>query len=133
MQKFDWDSSKYTIGIAAMDEEHKLLFGLISSLKQKNDQQNEELIDRILATLDLYVKNHFRHEERILERIQYPQIKEHLKQHKQFEKSLKNIKDIYAKNGYSAKLMAEVTEFLSIWITDHIQREDKAYVSYLVK
>lgn len=133
MDKIEWDAKKYSIGISAMDDEHKVLISLIHALEQNKNDQNFELTERIFSTLDLYIRNHFSHEERMMERMNYTHLSKHKKQHHDFSRSLKNMKAALDKGDHSPKLLTQMSSFLNDWLTRHILTEDKAYADFLTK
>lgn len=133
MTRLKWDQDQLTVGISAMDEEHKVLVGLINALDQKNAQHSTEVLERIFSTLEFYVKNHFAHEERIMEKMNYPKLAEHRKQHKIFISNLYKLNDRFAKGELDTEFVDKLTQFIAHWITDHIMKEDKHYGKYLTE
>ena len=131
MSIIEWDDELYSVGIVQMDEEHKVLIGLINSLYSKRNSPDTEFIESILDTLVHYTKNHFRHEERVMERIGYQAHDHHKQTHRDFEVTLTKAINEFKENGNNKDTLKKLTELLNNWLRHHILVEDKAYGDYL--
>ena len=88
--------------------------------------QGPAVLGDILDQLLDYTKYHFEREEKMLEEANYGRLEEHRVLHKrmvaQVEKIQKNLQ-----SGATHDLSNETLKFLSHWLTDHIQAEDKEF------
>ena len=129
MDTITWKDS-YSVGIAAMDEQHKKLFVLINSLNQAmSEGKGRELVGQVLNEMVDYTSKHFTAEEKLMEKYDYPGLTEQKNEHKAFIQKVDQMQqDAKSKN---LTISIEVSQFLRRWITDHIMGMDKNYGSYL--
>ena len=89
-----WDAS-YDLGIEYVDKQHRRLVELINELYHAclgEKGELEEKFKHVMKELVEYVMIHFKDEEKIMEEINYPNIKEHKQHHENFvKKILENI------------------------------------------
>jgi hemerythrin len=78
-----------------------------------------------------YVRTHFSTEEQIMEKIEYPGLAHHKKEHESFiHQILINAKDF--EEG-SMRAPAVLAKYLKEWILSHIAIEDKQYYYYILR
>ncbi|MDR1216213.1 MAG: bacteriohemerythrin [Treponema sp.] len=129
----EWED-RYSVGIPAIDRQHQELLNLTNELYnacQLGDKAAREHFRSVIHRAVEYVKFHFSAEEQIMERIKYPEIVEHKKQHESFVKTvLENVGEF--ENG---KLFVPNTfvRFLKDWILTHIAMSDQKYHSYIIE
>lgn len=122
---------EYYTGIDLIDQEHARLFELAQEthdllyddlLQDKSDQ-----IIHLVSELINYTKLHFAHEEAYQKSINYPYIKEHAAQHRQFEDSLLEIDLDEVENDFDSQndTVEQLLDFLINWLTNHILKVDK--------
>ncbi|MDX9769782.1 MAG: bacteriohemerythrin [Tenuifilaceae bacterium] len=121
-----WNDS-FKIGISWVDDQHKVLFGLINSLyttygKSKSKSKLKQVLDELLD----YTVYHFGNEEEVFKKIRYEGTEKHLVQHKRFIDQIKTFREEFNAGDISVAL--DVVHFLQDWLVTHIQRTDKAYV-----
>jgi adenylate cyclase len=126
----EWETSWET-GIKMIDDQHKLLFDIMNDLhKAIKFKRGQEVLNRILNNLNLYVLTHFTMEEELMLRYKYPDFENHKKQHTLFINKLENALDRY--NHSSINSSNEILEFLKDWLIAHIKKSDKeGYVPYI--
>ena len=125
-----WDSS-YDVKIEIVDKQHRHLVALMNelynaclgekgALEQKFRDVMKELVDYVLV--------HFKDEERIMEAINYPKLKEHQQKHQDFVKTMLGSVNAYT----SGKQFVPNTfvRFLRDWLFNHILIEDKELSRY---
>lgn len=95
MSLIEWNDEIYSVGINKMDQEHKRLISMINALDKLKEQPNKDYLERVFVTLIEYTRDHFAHEERIMERMQYPRLAEHKKQHQIFVDMVTRFKSEY--------------------------------------
>jgi hemerythrin len=129
----EWED-RYSVGIPAIDRQHKELLNLTNELYnacQLGDKEAREHFRSVIHRAVEYVKFHFSAEEQIMERIKYPEIVEHKKQHESFVKTvLENVGEF--ENGKQFVPNAFV-RFLKDWILTHIAMSDQKYHSYITE
>jgi hemerythrin len=127
----EWDD-RYSIGIPVIDEQHKALIVITNRLFAgclKEDAEAKAKFRSIVKEVVDYVKYHFSAEEKILERIGYPGIEGHKREHEFFIRELlAKVQAFEEGQKYVPNLFAR---FLRDWVLAHIAMSDKAYATYL--
>ncbi len=131
MPFFQWTKAEYGLNIPEMDLEHQILINLMNKLFEKNKSQvpKAEMIHIIKELID-YVIIHFKDEEMFLAKINYPDLVTHKKIHQKLLKQLKMYYEEFLKQN-SDKIDDRFFEFLSLWLTSHIQHFDMDYSHFL--
>jgi len=112
------------VGIDSIDEHHRYLFRLTSSLQEAIVQQRgSKKIAKVLKALKQYSIIHFREEERMMRHYGSPHLAVQTSQHKYFIKQLENFWEIFRNHPLS--LGFEMIYYLRDWLVEHIQKEDK--------
>ncbi len=131
MALIEWNDEIYSVGIRKMDDQHKVLVGLINALHDRRNSDDKEFLNRVLVTLVEYTKKHFADEERLLEKLHWNNLSNHKFQHVQFVKTVSDMRALYEKNSAPPEMIGKLSELLKDWLTRHILVEDKAYQKYL--
>lgn len=128
MKKFEWDDN-ISLGIPAIDSQHKLLFGWINSLNEAviRGDEHEKIAETIFNLIN-YVTVHFTDEERLLLSFKYPELISHRKEHDQFVTRLQAIQTSF-NNGNA--IGDEILEFLVEWLVCHIKGTDQDYSRFM--
>lgn len=130
MPKYNWQS-KFNVGIAASDSEHKHLLGCINKLISAQEQGLDKAITLKLADeVILYAKFHFLSEENLMCLTHYPAMMDHSKLHQ----SLMN--QLECERRCLDESIDKLNEFISClvhWFIDHTQTMDREYGKYLEK
>jgi len=130
-------SDDYLLGVHRIDDQHKGLFYTLNSLHLALAKENDlPLIDKLLTDLIRQTRVHFRTEEEYMQTTHYPGYKEHKKIH---ELLLQQVEDLQAaQQALTASNIRqhwidrqETCDFLSLWLVDHIQTEDRKLGSFL--
>jgi len=129
MALLSWNS-KYSVGVKTMDGQHTILFGLLNDLHAAMLKgQAQSLTGPLLRRLVEYTHTHFAAEEKMLADTRYPGLAAH---------KIKHSKLIEKVEGYLVRFEAgEITlnlnlmNFLRDWLTEHIQKTDHEYGSWL--
>jgi hemerythrin-like metal-binding protein len=124
-----WIDDKHSLGIEAIDNQHKELFLLVNRLAElaPGPDYPHELI-KVFKQLYAYTHYHFNTEGEIFRKYDYPGRDRHNKSHNEFTAKIKTwLTDYRDKPNLP---LAEPLDFLVNWIISHIQGEDKAYALY---
>jgi len=123
MAFFEWNH-KLSVGVAAVDCNHKML---IDALNQLHDAvqagREQEVLDRLLSSLIAATEDHFSREETIWEGARYSGLAQHKREHAAL---LKTAHEFQAK--YRAQRIAmsvDVLRALHGWVTKHIAVSDR--------
>jgi hemerythrin len=130
------------VSIKELDEQHRVLFGLINQLYEAMEERNlqddpsyasaiQELAT-IAAAIDEmsdYISYHFTCEEEYLLENEYPEYDQQKTAHKIFVDRVARFQsDFDAGNALTAK---EIADFINVWLVDHISVSDKKYGPFL--
>ena len=120
----------YATGILVLDNEHQGLIREINRLYLAlRDKQGDDILDDVLLMLETYTREHFQHEEALMEEYHYPGLTEHKQLHAELVSAVQELKQRAAlgKEGMAQELF----HFLRTWLLEHILGVDKRYGPYL--
>jgi len=126
---FQWKES-YSVKVMALDNQHKKLFDLINELHTAmSSGRGKDVAGQVLRRLTDYTVSHFRAEEALMEKYNFPGLASHRAEHKALtDKVLAFKKDFEAGTGV---VTPQLMTFLQRWIKDHIQGVDQRYSDFL--
>jgi hemerythrin-like metal-binding protein len=129
METIQWSES-ISINNSDIDNQHKNLIQLTNNLiLNSNAKVNSEIIGETLQKLLKYIKEHFKDEEELLEKCNYPKLEEHKEEHKKFVlKIVWFCKDVL--DGKST-VTEEMISFLVDWLLNHTSIDDQDYKNYI--
>ncbi|MBX5459494.1 MAG: hemerythrin family protein [Steroidobacteraceae bacterium] len=125
---FRWDPAKLSLQIPEMDDEHKVLIGMMNDLHTLNESSRpvaEQLsaLDRLVR----YTAKHFADEEVYMERIGFPGLRIHKGVHKQL---LDRLGEFLSAARSSQKLPEDLFVFFKMWLSAHICGIDTKYAQH---
>ena len=126
MALIEWNEDTFAVGVELIDNQHEMLVHLINKLADAVESHREDhVLESIFAQLQDYTKYHFDTEETYFFRLNNSDTTLHIKQHNAFIEQLKQ----FSKNNHDLTLIStELLSFLSNWLSNHIQIEDKKFV-----
>jgi len=129
MALITWDQS-YSVKVERCDAEHRKLFDLINALHDAmRVGKGRTVLQQIVAELHDYTQTHFKAEEALMERANYPALAGHRIEHQRFVARVGEFKnDLNAGVGGNA---VAVLEFLKDWLAKHIKQIDQSYSAHL--
>ena len=119
-----------------LDTEHKEFLEVINKASIDIKLQHVEGMEKMFAACYDYVRNHFSHEEDIMERIRYPELEAHIESHQLFIKNISQFRQEFetAKTkGQQIDAAQKAMAFLSVWFLGHIISRDKPVKPYLTR
>ena len=123
-------SDEYSVGIKAMDADHKRLLNLINNLKAGMlCNTGEEFERHNLEELVSYTRTHLANEEALLKEHGYPDYEGHKAQHDQMVSYVESFVRKY--NDKGSAILPEIADYLTLWLTQHINVTDKKYSEHL--
>ena len=127
---------EYSVKIAVIDEQHKRLFEIGNSIselvKDYKGQDTYDDIVKLVIELEKYTEYHFEEEEKILRQYRYPDIEEHIAEHRYFIKYLSGL-DFNEIDNNQEEWLNKLVKFIMAWILKHILNTDFKYSDHLVK
>jgi hemerythrin-like metal-binding protein len=124
-----WDDSM-SVGVEAIDKDHKKLLGMINQLQTAAHYQTDaEQTGKILDELVAYTQYHFTREEGLMQEHHYPGFDAHKQQHDDMIKQVSKFIDEYRVDN--TRTIENVALFLKTWLVNHINGSDQEYVPYL--
>ena len=122
-----------SIGIESIDEQHKVLFGLIDQLQEAMSRgESRTVLEEIFQGLIDYTDKHFKVEEVMFEKFAYPETEEHLAGHTEFVDKMASLKEQFDDNS-NFMIGVDVMQFLTDWLVTHIQGTDKKYAPFFIE
>ena len=120
----EWND-KYKIGDTAIDEQHQEIFLRAADVIAATNRESQTM-----CALRLYqfTRTHFSHEERLMHRLNYPDIAQHIAQHDNLISKLNDFLQNIAKDNL---IKAELEAFISHWLLIHIATVDSKLAAYL--
>ena len=126
MSFFEW-TDKYLVHIPEIDADHRNLFALANRIHEHIEQgAGQPAVLRALSHLVEYVEGHFSREERMMERVAYPETAAHKKTHRMLEQIVHSMYRIY-RHEPDAVDPDKLLEFLRDWLQNHILKSDMQY------
>jgi len=128
MALFNWDM-KYSVGVKMFDDQHKKLFDIINNLfDAMKEGKSKEILGSILDRLLDYTLTHFKDEENVMAKHNYPALDQQKQQHKIFTDKIASLSADH-KAGKMV-LSIEISNFLKDWLINHIQGIDRQYSEF---
>ena len=127
-----WQNS-YSVGIKLVDEQHmeliKLTNKLFANCMAGRERSNSVFLDIVREAID-YTGYHFGIEEKIMERVNYPDFARHKRDHGAFVQEVLN----KAEEFKAGKILTPLSfvYFLRDWVLHHIAVNDKKMGDYLL-
>ncbi len=117
----------YSVGVAAIDRDHRLLLNLINQLHDAQETaQTHDMVSSVLTVLTEYVQRHFSAEEALMERGGYPHLEAHRKEHRRIESRVREMKALYDAGEY-AVVESDMLRFFTQWLANHIVGVDTRF------
>ncbi len=113
------------VGIPAIDEEHRHILLMVHRLNASDDATGE-VAREVLNDLREYTVKHFKHEESLLQSSNYPNLDDHITEHRALTKKVDQLID-ESETMHRDNLM----HLLETWIKHHILDVDQQYVDFL--
>lgn len=129
MEIIEWTES-LSVGIAKVDEQHKMLIRMMEELDQAiRNNEESDVIEDVLTNLFNYAQSHFAVEEELFRKYKYPETAQHELEHQRFIAKAFAFKERLSTRRPG--LAIELLNFLSSWVHNHIELTDKRYSKYL--
>lgn len=124
MAYITWSDS-FNTTIEEIDNQHRQIVDYINRLDDARQLGDPKVIAQVIDGLTDYTLSHFAFEECLMEDAKYAFVKPHQSIHQSFIKRVNTFKDRF-KAGED--ITEEFQNLLKVWLIQHIQRDDAAYV-----
>jgi len=121
---------KFRTGIDNIDAQHKELFdktGVLLRGANECVESNRDICISTILFLKGYAINHFSDEEKYLKSVNYPDIDDHIAQHKKFIQSVLDYERRMIETDFSPKVVKEFSGMLATWLIYHVADSDLKY------
>lgn len=119
-----WHES-LSIGVAQIDAQHKELVSRFDRLLTACEaKEGIGALRQMLDFLDEYVVRHFRDEEELQRKNDYPEYELHRKQHESFKEQIRELKNIVEREGAATPHVIQANDILIKWLINHISESD---------
>jgi len=124
-------NDKLSVGVAAVDADHRKLVAMINELYDGiAEGRGREALGSILDDLVAYTRFHFAREEKLFAATGYPGAVAHKKEHDSLTAQVLEIQERF-RSGSLAAPSLEVLVFLKDWLFDHIIGSDRDFGPHL--
>jgi len=122
---------EYSVGIEAIDNDHRRLLNLINQFQtavfyQTGSQFEDEAFDALID----YTRTHFAREEQLMAEYAYPDLEAHKAEHEKMIALVETRMAEHRTPGHHETLV-EMVNFLRDWLINHINGTDQAYSGFL--
>lgn len=125
-------NDKYKVGVEKIDEQHKGIFERANYLLDAHkNQSSEKDIEEVMDFLANYIDKHFREEEEIQRKYEYPDYENHKKIHHNFESKVKEVIADYKNSTVKVTSLMKLNKMVTGWLIEHIKREDQKLAEYI--
>ena len=123
------------LNYAPLDEEHQKFILVVNAAKEASENKNMAQVENVFDKCYAYVRNHFSHEEALMERLNYPDILNHMKSHQIFIKNISELRQNFEFSQEDEKFVVaeRLSDFLSVWFIGHVLSRDSLLKPYLQK
>ncbi len=124
MAYITWSDS-FNTTIDEIDNQHRQIVDYINKLDDARQSSDRTAIAQVIDGLTDYTISHFAFEECLMEDAGYTFVKPHQSIHQAFIKRVTSFSDRFKAGEDIAE---EFQNLLKVWLIQHIQRDDAAYV-----
>jgi len=126
-----WNDALLT-GNELVDGQHRHVFEILKDLIAAcEDDTATPKLKETLAILADFTETHFKDEEDLQLRYNYPGYAKHKRIHEEFKDTISDIIYRFKENGSSRQLSGEVSRVVVRWMIGHIRSEDKRLCKYI--
>ena len=123
-------SSKYSVGVEILDDQHRALLTLLNelhaaSMRGKAQEVAGRLIDQVISIAN----EHFAAEERFMESIKFPGLAEHRAKHKEMTGKVAEFVARHKKGDTT--VYTQLLYFMRDWLSNHMLTVDGEYAAWL--
>ncbi len=123
-------SSKYSVGVEGIDNQHKALMNVLNELHAASMRgKAQEVAGPLIQQIVSVAKEHFATEERLMESIGFPGLAAHRAKHQELSAKFRELVSRHEKGD--ASVYIQLLYFVRDWQTKHMQTEDQEYAGWI--
>lgn len=127
MKDLEW-KDEYSLGIPAIDLQHKRIFDCMLRIALGAADDDRLRAEAEIIRLLRLLQEHFLLEESMMQILHYPDLKQHIAEHRQFHSDVHHLgqTSLMKKGG----VPREAIKIAHQWLTEHIAESDRHYVEF---
>jgi hemerythrin len=129
IERITWNP-KYSVHVELLDAQHRELFTIMNRIADLYESRSTDLL-LVFQDLVKYVIEHFRAENMIMIKAEYPGFSKQSKEHEQFTDTIMGFLTDYKKQD--EQLIYRMLIYIRDWLLSHTQQVDMLYADYLLK
>ena len=120
-----------SVGVPEMDEGHKQFIARVNELNRAIiEAESKAVVERCMNRMLMQAADHFAHEERLLDRVKFPQAAAHRAKHAELAQKFGRVMQEFEQADVSF-VWALKGLHLKQLLVEHLLREDMQYRDYL--
>ena len=129
MEFVEW-TEKYSVGNPLVDAYHHIFFQMVEEYRTVLAMDVPPGMEDRIAFLVDYTLMHFDSEEKLMEKVAYPDLEPHKEQHRQFREKMLDLQRRF-RAGDGAVSAEEVLYLIQDWFSHHILGTDMEFKPYV--
>jgi hemerythrin len=130
MALLNWSRKRYTVGVAALDDQHTVFIGSLNKLHAAMIQgKGRDITGPLLHALTSSTHEHFSAEEALMASTGFSGLAEHRAEHQGFDAKLEELNVQYEQGD--DEVCIPLLKLMRDWISTHILEEDRKYMPWL--
>ncbi len=127
MKNLEW-KDEYSLGIPAIDLQHKRIFDSILRIAHGPSDDDRLRAEAEIIKLLRLLQEHFSLEESMMQKLHYPDIEQHIEEHRQFHSDVHHLAQtsLMKKGG----VPREAINLAHKWLAEHITVSDRHYLEF---
>jgi hemerythrin len=125
-------SNELATGNTAIDTQHKQLVKALNDLLEAcNSGKGRTQLNETMQFLINYTVQHFKDEEALQQKYNYPDYPNHKKLHETFKVTVTDMAKQFQTEGPTITMVSKLNAGMGGWLVNHIQREDKKIADHI--
>jgi hemerythrin len=129
MEFVEW-TEQYSVGNTLVDAYHHIFFQMVEEFRTALVEQSPAAMEDRIAFLVDYTLMHFDSEEKLMEKVGYPDLEAHKEQHHLFREKMVELQKRYLRDPAAVKA-EEVLYLIQDWFSHHILGTDMEFKPYV--
>jgi len=122
-----------SVGYGLIDTQHKELFARYNSLMESCKLgKGREAIVPVLDFMITYVTEHFAEEERFMRQYGFPEMDEHILQHRELVRHVSEVREELQEKGTTVGVITSINFTMFNWLLKHVKQIDVKLGRFLV-